>query len=259
MGQLQSGKEAEVYLVEMNGELCCAKIYKEAKNRTFTQKAQYIEGRKSRNSRDARAKEKGSKFGRGERESEWQNTEVEALYLLADAGVRVPKPLGFHEGVLLLELVADEDGFAAPRLNDVDLTPAEARAYHQFMIRQVVLMLCAGIVHGDLSEFNVLKAHDGLVIIDLPQAVQATANNAFGIFDRDLTQLAAYFGRSAPEIPQTRYAKEIWKLYQNGKLKPDSPLTGHFVDKSKNVDVAEVLDEIEGAREDAIEQKRGPK
>ncbi len=253
LGQLQSGKEAEVYLVTSNGVTCCAKVYKEANDRTFRQKTQYTEGRKSRNSRQARAMQKGSKFGRKERESDWQNTEVDTLYLLADAGVRVPKPLSFFEGVLLLEMIVDDEGLPAPRLNDVELTAAEAKEFHQTLIREVVKMLCAGIVHGDLSEFNVLKGRDGLVIIDLPQAVQATANNAFGIFDRDLAQLAAFFGRKAPEVLKTSFAKEIWKLYQHGKLRPDSPLTGIFVDHSKKVDVAAVLEEIEEAREEATQ------
>jgi RIO kinase 1 len=257
IGQLQSGKEAEVYVVSSNGVVCCAKVYKDAHDRTFKQKTQYTEGRKSRNSRQARAMDKGSKFGRKEREAEWQNTEVDMLYLLADAGVRVPKPLSFYEGVLLLEMITDDDG-PAPRLSDVDLTADEARAYHLDIIKQVVLMLCAGIVHGDLSEFNILKSNQGLVIIDLPQAVQATANSAFGIFERDLLQLAAYFGRFAPEISNTNYAKEIWKIYKHGKLKPNTVLTGKFVDQSARANVGAVLNEIDGAREDAFE-RYGPK
>ena len=259
VGQLQSGKEAEVYLVRVEGIIRCAKVYKEANHRTFTQKTQYTEGRKIRNSRQARAMEGNSKYGRKERESEWQNTEVETLYLLAAAGVRVPQPLAFYEGVLLLEMVADQDGDPAPRLSDVVLTAVQARAYFQVMIREAVRMLCAGIVHGDLSEFNVLKAHDGLVIIDLPQAVQATANNAFAIFERDLLQLAAFFGRSAPEIKSTNYAKEIWQLYRNGKLRPDTQLTGKFADSSKNADVGEVMAEIDEARAEALMRHRGPR
>jgi RIO kinase 1 len=258
LGQLQSGKEAEVYLVSINGVTCCAKIYKDANNRTFKQKTQYTEGRKSRNSRQARAMEKSSKYGRQEREAEWQNKEVETLYLLANAGVSVPKPLNFYEGVLLLEMVADDNDAPAPRLADVDLTAAEARTYHAFIMRQAVLMLCAGIVHGDLSEFNILKSRSGLVIIDLPQAVQATANNAFSIFERDLLQLANYFGKSAPEIIKTNYAKEIWKYYKNGKLKPDTPLTGRFADSSSRANVGAVLNEIDDAREESFE-KRGPR
>lgn len=256
LGQLQSGKEAEVYLVRSAGVVCCAKVYKEAKNRTFKQRAPYTEGRKTRNSRQARAMGSNSKYGRQERESEWQNTEVETLYLLNSAGVSVPRALAFHEGVLLLELVTDADGNPAPRLNDVDLTREQARAFHRVMIRQAVLMLCAGIVHGDLSEFNVLLSKDGLVIIDLPQAVQATASNAFAIFERDLSQLAAYFGRFAPEIRGTKHAKEIWKLYQGGTLRPDSELTGRYVDTSKSANLREVLTEIDSAREEALERRR---
>jgi RIO kinase 1 len=258
VGQLQSGKEAEVYVVVAEGEVRCAKVYKDANHRSFKQKTQYTEGRKSRDSRQARAMAKSSRFGKREQESEWQNTEVDALYLLDGAGVRVPKPLVFHEGVLLLEMVVDAEGNPAPRLNDVELTPEQARAFHGMLMRQVVLMLCAGIVHGDLSEFNVLVAHDGLVIIDLPQAVQATANNAFSIFERDLVQLAAFFGRVAPELIATGYPKEIWKLYKNGKLRPDSPLTGRVAEDLTKVDIGEVLSEIDDAWEEERD-RRSPK
>lgn len=259
VGQLQSGKEAEVYLVRAEGVIRCAKVYKEANDRTFKQKTQYTEGRKIRNSRKARAMEGNSKYGRKEREFEWQNTEVETLYLLAAAGVQVPQPLAFYEGVLLLEMVADRDGNPAPRLSDVALTGDQSRTFFNVMIRQAVRMLCAGIVHGDLSEFNILLSHNGLVIIDLPQAVQATANNAFAIFERDLLQLVAFFGRAAPEIKKTNYAKEIWQLYRNGKLHPEMELTGQFTDKSKSANVGEVLAEIDEAREEALLKRRGPK
>jgi RIO kinase 1 len=252
LGQLQSGKEAEVYIVEAEGQICCAKIYKDANHRSFKHKTQYTEGRKVRGSRRGRAMESGSRYGRQEREAEWQNTEVDALYQLAAAGVRVPKPLGYHEGVLLLQMITDENGQPAPRLNDVEITPEQARDYHLVLVRETVKMLCSGLIHGDLSEFNVLVSRDGLVIIDLPQAIQATANNAFGLFERDLNQLAAFFGRVAPEILDTHYAKEIWKLYENGKLKPDSPLTGQFEDSSRKANVKAVLDEIEDAREEEM-------
>jgi RIO kinase 1 len=256
LGQLQSGKEAEVYIVQAEGRLCCAKIYKDAKNRSFKQKAQYTEGRKVRGSRRARAMESSSRYGRQEREAEWQNTEVDALYHLAAAGVRVPQPLGYYEGVLLLQMITDEEGQPAPRLSDVELTPELARHYHSVLVRETVKMLCAGLIHGDLSEFNVLVSQDGLVIIDLPQAIQATANNAFGLFERDLVQLAAYFGRVAPEILDTQYAKEIWKHFENGRLKPDTPLTGLFQESGRKANVKAVLDEIEDAREEEM-MRRG--
>lgn len=256
LGQLQSGKEAEVYIVQAEGRLCCAKIYKDAKNRSFKQKAQYTEGRKVRGSRRARAMESSSRYGRQEREAEWQNTEVDALYHLAAAGVRVPQPLGYYEGVLLLQMITDEEGQPAPRLSDVELTPELARHYHSVLVRETVKMLCAGLIHGDLSEFNVLVSQDGLVIIDLPQAIQATANNAFGLFERDLVQLAAYFGRVAPEILETQYAKEIWKHFENGRLKPDTPLTGLFQESGRKANVKAVLDEIEDAREEEM-MRRG--
>jgi RIO kinase 1 len=255
VGQLQSGKEAEVYIVQAEGQLCCAKVYKDANNRSFKQKTQYTEGRKVRGSRRARAMESSSRYGRQEREAEWQNTEVDALYQLAAVGVQVPKPLGYYEGVLLLQMIVDENGQPAPRLNDIQLTPEDARAFHQVLIREAVKMLCAGLVHGDLSEFNVLASRDGLVIIDLPQAIQATANNAFALFERDLLQLAAFFGRYAPEILETNYAKEIWKIFQNGKLKPDTKLTGLFTESTKKADVKAVLSEIEDAREEEMSRR----
>ena len=255
VGQLQSGKEAEVFVVLSEGEYRCAKVYKEANNRTFKQKTQYTEGRKVRGSRQARAMEKNSRYGRQERESEWQNKEVEALGLLSAAGVLVPKTHAYYEGVLLLEMVVAEDGSPAPRLNDVVITREQALDYHQTLIRQVVKMLCAGLIHGDLSEFNILQSHTGLVIIDFPQVVQATANNAFSILERDLKQVTAFCGRFAPEVMTTEYAREMWKLYQNGKLRPDTPLTGKFQQSTKAVNVREIMSEIDDARDEAMERR----
>jgi len=259
VGQLQSGKEAEVFVVLSEGEYRCAKVYKEANNRTFKQKTQYTEGRKVRGSRQARAMEKNSRYGRQERESEWQNKEVEALGLLAAVGVLVPKTHAYYEGVLLLEMVVAEDGSPAPRLNDVVITREQALEYHQTLVRQVVKMLCAGLIHGDLSEFNVLQSHTGLVIIDFPQVVQATANNAFSILERDLKQVTAFCGRFAPEVMTTEYAREMWKLYQNGKLHPDTPLTGKFQQSTKAVNVGEIMSEIDDARDEAMERREHKK
>lgn len=248
---LMSGKEAAVYVVRCGRQLRCAKVYKEADKRSFRQAAEYQEGRKVRNSRQARAMAKGSKYGRREAEEAWQNAEVAALFRLASAGVRVPRPYDFLDGVLLMELVTDEDGQAAPRLNDVQLDPEQAREYHAFIIRQIVLMLCAGLVHGDLSEFNVLLGPDGPVIIDLPQAVDAAANNhAFSMLERDVANMAHYFGRFAPELKQTRYAKEMWALYQAGTLQPDSALSGVWQDDEHRADVRGVMREIEAAKLD---------
>ena len=259
VGQLQSGKEAEVFVVLSEGEYRCAKVYKEANNRTFKQKTQYTEGRKVRGSRQARAMEKNSRYGRQERESEWQNKEVEALGLLSAAGVLVPKTHAYYEGVLLIEMIVAEDGSPAPRLNDVVITREQALEYHQTLIRQVVMMLCSGLIHGDLSEFNVLQSHTGLVIIDFPQVVQATANNAFAILERDLRQVTAFCGRFAPEVLTTEYAKEMWKLYQNGKLRPDTPLTGKFQQSTKAVNVREIMSEIDDARDEAMERREHKK
>ncbi|MGV8934694.1 MAG: PA4780 family RIO1-like protein kinase [Gallionellaceae bacterium] len=249
--ELMSGKEAKVYVVQCGDEIRCAKVYKDATQRSFRQAVDYTEGRKVKNSRQARAMEKGSRYGRKEQEAAWQSAEVDALYKLAAAGVRVPHPFGFYEGVLLMELVADADGEPAPRLNDVELSKDLALLYHAKLIKQVVLMLCAGIVHGDLSEFNILVDDKGPVIIDLPQAVDAAANNhASRMLERDVENLANYFGQFAPELLNTQYGKEIWAIYQRGDLKPDTLLTGRFKQIEKKADVRSVMREITAAKDD---------
>ena len=247
--QLMSGKEAMVFVVRCGDETRCAKVYKEATHRSFRQAVDYTENRKVKNTRQARAMAKGTKFGRQAQEAAWQSAEVDALYRLAAAGVRVPRPFNFHDGVLLMELVADADGQAAPRLNDVDFTPEDARRHHATLVREVVRMLCAGIVHGDLSEFNILLAADGPVIIDLPQAVDAAGNNhAARMLLRDVDNLRHCFGRYAPELLQTQYGPEIWTLYERGLLQPDSVLTGRYERSTAPVDMAAVLREIDDAR-----------
>ena len=256
--QLTSGKEAMVFVVRCGQEIRCAKVYKEATHRSFRQAVDYTENRKTKNSRQARAMAKGTRYGRQAQEAAWQSAEVDALYRLAAAGVRVPKPFNFLEGVLLMELVCDEDGDAASRLNDVHFTAEQARVYHEALLREVVRMLCAGVVHGDLSEFNILIAADGPVIIDLPQAVDAAGNNhAAGMLERDVANLRNYFGRFAPDLLTTNYGREIWSLYERGLLTPDSVLTGRFDPKVKPVDLESVLLGIEDARfEESARQLR---
>ena len=259
--QLMSGKEAMVFVVRCGDETRCAKIYKEATHRSFRQAVDYTENRKVKNSRSARAMAKGSKFGRQEQEAAWQSAEVDALYRLAAAGVRVPQPYNFFDGVLLMELVTDAHGDAAPRLNDVAFTPEQALQHHATLIAEVVRMLCAGVVHGDLSEFNILLAHtpgvgdgpglDEPVIIDLPQAVDAAGNNhAQRMLLRDVGNLRDFFGQFAPTLLKTDYGPEIWSLYQAGLLSNDTPLTGHFERATADVDMTAVLREIDDARAD---------
>ena len=255
LSQLMSGKEATVYVVRCGNEIRCAKVYKEAAKRSFKQAATYQEGRKVRNSRRARSMEKSSKFGRKQQEDTWQNAEVDALYRLANAGVRVPVPYGCFNGVLLMELVTDDEGQAAPRLNEISMSADQAREDHAEIMNYVKLMLCAGLIHGDLSEFNVLVDDYGPVIIDLPQAVDAAANNsAEAMLTRDVQNMSNYYGMFAPSLLETKYSKEIWALYEGGELNPDTKLTGQFTEDLQEADVDSVLLEIKVAYEE--EQER---
>jgi RIO kinase 1 len=257
MRQLMSGKEATVYVVRCGDEIRCAKVYKEANQRSFRQNASYQEGRKVKNSRQARAMEKGTRYGRKMQEEVWQSAEVDALYRLAAAGVRVPQPYVCFEGVLLMDLVTDAAGNAAPRLNDVVLTEELALAYHAQLLHQVVLMLCAGVIHGDLSEYNILIDANGPVIIDLPQAVDAAGNTSAGpMLERDVANLRTYFGGFAPQLLSTQYGKEIWALYQTGLLSPSSVLTGRVAVDKRPADVGAVMRELQLARQEEQERQR---
>ena len=245
LSQLMSGKEATVYIVRCGEEIRCAKVYKDAKQRSFRKSTSYQEGRKTKNSRQARAMEKGSRYGRQMQEEAWQSAEVDALYRLAAAGVRVPQPYICHEGVLLMDLITDADGHPAPRLNDIELSSEQALEFHAGLLNQVVRMLCAGIIHGDLSEYNILVGSHGPVIIDLPQAVDAAGNsNAGPMLERDVGNLASYFGRFAPELAGSEYGKEIWRLYEAGNLTPESELTGRIEIEHRIADVDAVLEEV---------------
>lgn len=248
---LMSGKEADVFIVRCGEKIRCAKVYKEVAKRSFKQAVEYREGRKVRNTRRARALEKGSKYGRRQQEELWHNAEVDALYLLANAGVRVPQPFGYFDGVLLMELIMDDEGNVAPRLNEVSMSAEQAREDHEAVIRDVVRMLCAGLVHGDLSEFNVLVDNYGPVIIDLPQAVNPAANNhAQRLLERDINNMTQFYGLFAPELLKTRYAEEIWALYEEGNLHPDVILTGRFEENETAADVDSVLLGIKAALEE---------
>ena len=256
--QLKSGKEASVYIVECGDQLRCAKVYKAVEHRSFQTATDYREGRKVRGSRDARAAGRRSRHGRKVQEAEWKSAEIDALYLLADVGVRVPTPLGMHDGVLLMELVQDEDGHPAPQIGTVDMSAEQAREWHAFMIDQIVRMLCVGLIHGDLSEYNVLLGPDGPVVIDLPQASNASGNNnAFRLLDRDIANMRSTFARAAPELMETQFAREIWELYEAGDLQPDTVLTGRHVRREANADVDAVLDQIQEARLEAEARQLG--
>ncbi|MFT4924229.1 MAG: RIO kinase 1 [Phenylobacterium sp.] len=250
LGQLMSGKEATVYKVRSGELIRCAKVYKEANQRSFKKAVTYREGRKGRNSRRARAMEKGSKYGRNQQEEAWQNAEVDALYLCAEAGVRVPQPYGCFDGVLLMELITDDEGEVACRLNDIEMSAEQAEEDHEVMMIYIKWMLCAGIIHGDLSEFNVLVDDYGPVIIDMPQAVDASANNnAQKMFARDVNNMTSYYGQFSESLLETQYAKEMWALYQSGELTPETELTGDFYEEHRVADVDSVLEEIKAAFE----------
>ena len=258
MRPLKSGKEAAVYVVRSGDDVRCAKVYKDMAQRSFKQRVQYQEGRKVRGSREARAIGKASKYGRKQQETAWKNTEVDALYQLRDAGVRVPEPYGYFHGVLVMELVVDADGHSAPRLGEVELSPLQARGFHRFLIHQVQKMLCIGLIHGDLSEYNVLVAPDGPVIIDFPQVVSAAGNNAARtMLLRDVNNLTASLGAWAPELLDTWYGEEMWALYEAGELRPDSELTGVFVHDESSIDLDGVRHAINDAREEALIRQQG--
>ncbi|MBK8067269.1 MAG: serine protein kinase RIO [Rhodanobacteraceae bacterium] len=255
---LKSGKEATVYVVRRGDERLCAKVFKDMAQRSFQARVQYQEGRQIRGSRQARAINRGSKFGRREQEVAWKNTEVDALYKLAEAGVSVPRPHGYFNGVLLMAMVTDEHGDPAPRLGEVELTPAQAVDYHTRLVRDVVRMLCLGLIHGDLSEFNVLVEPTGPVIIDLPQVVSAAGNNnARAMLLRDVHNLRASLARFAPELMETYFGEEMWALFEGGHLQPDSELTGRFVFDEHTADVNAVMESIEDARQVALIRQQG--
>ncbi|QDG49326.1 serine protein kinase RIO [Persicimonas caeni] len=247
---LLSGKEAQVYLVESGGELRAAKVYKDMQKRSFRNRSEYTESRKVRNSRDRRAMGKRSRYGREQEEAAWNSAEADMIKKLYAAGVRVPKPHTFVDGVLVMECVEGPDGGVAPRIADCALDKERGVALCDQILREVVKMLCADVVHADLSVFNVLLEEDGPVIIDFPQSIAAARNNhARKILLRDVANItdALRFGRPPHEL---RYGYEMWDLYERGELKPDSELTGKFDVPQHDVDPDILLLEMQQVEED---------
>lgn len=254
---LMSGKEAQVYLVTAGGQPRVAKIYKDAQQRSFKQRAEYTEGRRVRSSRDQRAMQKRTRYGRKQDEAAWKSAEVDMIYRLRYAGVRVPEPFAFVDGVLLMELVQDADGLPAPRLAEVDFDPHEAREIYQILLQEVVKMLCAGVVHGDLSEYNVLLAESGPIIIDFPQSVDAAANqSAKKLLLRDVDNLTRFLQRFDHRARRAPYGQEIWGAYERNRLTPEMVLTGTFQRSTYVTDTSSLLDEIEAAERDEAQRRR---
>lgn len=257
---LMSGKEAQIYLVVSEGEERVAKVYKEAQARTFKHRAEYTEGRKTRNSRDQRAINKRTRHGRARDEAAWRSTEVEMIHRLRDAGVRVPEPHQFIDGVLVMELVVDANGNPAPRLGDLTFEPKQARDVYDALVSQVVRMLCAGVVHGDLSEFNVLMGVNGPTLIDFPQAVDPASNqNSRRLLLRDVENLHRFLARFAPQVKRPPYGEEMWQLYQANRLTPTTKLDGTYRAPREKTDTAAVLTLIgeAGDEERARREARG--
>ena len=248
---VQSGKEAEVFLVISRGERCIAKVYKDTQSRSFKHRSQYTEGRQTRNTRDQRAMSRRTRYGRGEEEQAWRSKEVDVLERLQSTAVPVPRLYDFIDGVLVMEMIVDENGEPAPRLADVNLHPDEARELFFILLHGVKCMLCVGVVHGDLSDFNVLLTARGPVIIDFPQAVDPAHNrNARRLLIRDVRNLTSFLARFVPNLRRTKYGEEMWDLYERGELTPETRLTGKVKRKSGAVDLDSLMAEIASANEE---------
>lgn len=229
LGQLKTGKEAEVWLVQHGDQVVAAKLYKERHARNFRNNVGYREGREVRNSRTRRAMEKGSRFGQAAAEEAWRSAEADSLYTLHAAGVRVPTPVMFYEGVLLMELVLGADGHPAPRLVEAPPATAEdARALYLDIRAQVVRMLSADLIHGDLSPYNILMAAAGPTLIDFPQTVAAARNNrAEFYFRRDLDNVRNFLAGFDPGLRgMGGDTGEIWNAYVRRDLTPDFAPSG---------------------------------
>ncbi|HAT09639.1 MAG TPA: serine protein kinase RIO [Planctomycetes bacterium] len=252
---LKSGKEAEVFVVETEDGICAAKVYKEAHRRNFRQRQDYVEGRRSGDTRRDRAIDSGSRFGQAQREAAWQTAESDTMRRLNAAGIRIPRLRQLGDGVLLMDLVTGADGDPAPQLATQHYQRDEAKHWHYQLVHEVSRMLCAGVVHGDLSEYNILHATNGPVIIDFPQATDAARNsNAKRLLLRDVNNLTRFFSRFAPELRRSEYGQEMWLLHEQTALKPDTRLTGRYTAARGAVDAQIVLREIEAAKRDAAKR-----
>jgi RIO kinase 1 len=232
--RLKSGKEADLWLVRHGGALVAAKVYKAREARSFRNNAGYKEGRQVRDTRTQRAMDRGSRFGQAAAEEAWKAKEADALHALHAAGVRVPRPVMFYEGVLLMELVVDAHGHPAPRLVDARIAREEAVPLYADLRAQAVRMLGCDLIHGDLSPYNVLLGRDGPVVIDFPQVVGAAHNSqAESFFRRDLENLRRFFAAVDPALRCAEGdAHEIWRAYVRRELTPD------FVPKQRSVAAA---------------------
>ncbi|MBS1121486.1 MAG: hypothetical protein H6Q90_3714 [Deltaproteobacteria bacterium] len=222
LGRLKSGKEANISLVRRGDQTFAAKVYKDRATRSFKNNTEYKEGRKVRNTRTQRAMDSGGQFGRDAAEQEWKSAEADALFKLHGTGVRVPTPIMFYEGVLLMELVRDAEGRPAPRLIDVAIPPEEACAVFADLVAQMISMLCCDVIHGDLSPYNILAAAEGPTIIDFPQVISAVhSSRAEFFFLRDFDNVGRFLAGFDRSLAIHRAdGRAIWRAYVSRELTP---------------------------------------
>ncbi|MBZ0234860.1 MAG: hypothetical protein K8M05_21210 [Deltaproteobacteria bacterium] len=222
LGRLKSGKEADISLVRRGTDVIAAKVYKDRATRSFKNNSDYREGRKVRNSRTQRAIDRGGRFGRDAAEQAWKSAEADALYKLVGSGVRVPEPVMFYEGVLLMDLVRDAEGRPAPRLIDVAIQREAAMGVYADLVAQMIAMLCHDLIHGDLSPYNILASAHGPTIIDFPQVVSAAhSSRAEYFFLRDFDNVVRFLAGFDPSLAvHAADGRAIWRAYVSRELTP---------------------------------------